>query len=213
MDFISEELERYSAQHSQNEPELLQELSNATYQKVLQPRMLSGHLQGRFLSLISKIVQPNSILEIGTYTGYSALCLAEGLRPDGVLHTIDCNEELVDFQKHYFDKSDYSNQIKQYLGDARLVIPTIDSNFDLVFIDADKANYPIYFELVIDRLPSGGLIISDNVLWSAKVLSNAAPNDEETKSLQLYNHMINNDPRVEVVLLPIRDGLSICRKK
>ncbi len=213
MDFISEELERYSAQHSQNEPELLQELSNATYQKVLQPRMLSGHLQGRFLSLISKIVQPNSILEIGTYTGYSALCLAEGLRPDGVLHTIDCNEELVDFQKHYFDKSDYSNQIKKYLGDARLVIPTIDSNFDLVFIDADKANYPVYFELVIDRLPSGGLIISDNVLWSAKVLSNAAPNDEETKSLQLYNRMINNDPRVEVVLLPIRDGLSICRKK
>ncbi len=213
MNFIPEELERYSALHSQKEPELLKELSNATFQKVLQPRMLSGHLQGRFLSLISKLVQPNSILEIGTYTGYSALCLAEGLRPDGVLHTIDCNEELVDFQKHYFDKSDYSNQIKQYLGDAKHLIPTIDSNFDLVFIDADKSNYPIYFELVIDRLASGGLIISDNVLWSAKVLANAAPNDEDTKCLQRYNEMINNDPRVEVVLLPFRDGLSICRKK
>jgi caffeoyl-CoA O-methyltransferase len=213
MDFISEELERYAAFHSQKEPELLKELSKATFQKILQPRMLSGHLQGRFLSLISKLVQPKSILEIGTYTGYSALCLAEGLKTDGVLHTIDCNEELVDFQKHYFDKSEYKNHIKQYLGDAKHIIPTIGETFDLVFIDADKSNYPTYFELVIERLHSGGIIISDNVLWSAKVLSDAAPNDEDTKSLQLYNAMINNDPRVEVVLLPIRDGLSICRKK
>jgi len=213
MDFISEELEHYALRHSQQEPKLLKELSTATFQKVLQPRMLSGHLQGRFLSMLSKMIKPQSILEIGTFTGYSALCLAEGLPQDGLIHTIDCNEELVDFQKYYFDKSDYKDQIKQYLGDAKDIIPTIDTPFDLIFIDADKSSYPSYFDLVIDKLNSGGLIISDNVLWSGKVLKKAAVNDEDTKALQYYNTMINEDSRVEVVLLPLRDGLSICRKK
>ncbi len=213
MDFISEELEHYALRHSQQEPKLLKELSTATFQKVLQPRMLSGHLQGRFLSMMSKMIKPQSILEIGTFTGYSALCLAEGLPQDGLIHTIDCNEELVDFQKYYFDKSDYKDQIKQYLGDAKDIIPTIDTPFDLIFIDADKSSYPSYFDLVIDKLNSGGLIISDNVLWSGKVLTKAAVNDEDTKALQYYNTMINEDSRVEVVLLPLRDGLSICRKK
>ncbi len=213
MDFISEELEHYALRHSQQEPKLLKELSTATFQKVLQPRMLSGHLQGRFLSMLSKMIKPQSILEIGTFTGYSALCLAEGLPQDGLIHTIDCNEELVDFQKYYFDKSDYKDQIKQYLGDAKDIIPTIDTPFDLIFIDADKSSYPSYFDLVIDKLNSGGLIISDNVLWSGKVLTKAAVNDEDTKALQYYNTMINEDSRVEVVLLPLRDGLSICRKK
>ena len=213
MDFINEELEQYAVAHSENESELLKKLNTATYQKILQPRMLSGHLQGRFLSMLSKIVQPKNILEIGTFTGYSALCLAEGLTADGILHTIDCNEELVDFQKSFFDRSSYRTQIVQHLGDAKIIIPTIDGSFDLVFIDADKKSYQIYFDLVIDRLKPGGLIISDNVLWSGKVLSKAADNDDDTKCLQHFNDYINNDSRVDVVLLPLRDGLSVSRKK
>ena len=213
MDFINEELEQYAVAHSENESELLKKLNTATYQKILQPRMLSGHLQGRFLSMLSKIVQPKNILEIGTFTGYSALCLAEGLTADGILHTIDCNEELVDFQKSFFDRSSYRTQIVQHLGDAKIIIPTIDGSFDLVFIDADKKSYQIYFDLVIDRLKPGGLIISDNVLWSGKVLSKAAENDDDTKCLQHFNDYINNDSRVDVVLLPLRDGLSVSREK
>ena len=213
MDFINEELEQYAVAHSENESELLKKLNTATYQKILQPRMLSGHLQGRFLSMLSKIVQPKNILEIGTFTGYSALCLAEGLTADGILHTIDCNEELVDFQKSFFDRSSYRTQIVQHLGDAKIIIPTIDGSFDLVFIDADKKSYQIYFDLVIDRLKPGGLIISDNVLWSGKVLSKAAENDDDTKCLQHFNDYINNDSRVDVVLLPLRDGYSVSRKK
>ena len=157
--------------------------------------------------------KPKNILEIGTFTGYSALCLAEGLTADGILHTIDCNEELVDFQKSFFDRSSYRTQIVQHLGDAKIIIPTIDGSFDLVFIDADKKSYQIYFDLVIDRLKPGGLIISDNVLWSGKVLSKAAENDDDTKCLQHFNDYINNDSRVDVVLLPLRDGLSVSRKK
>ena len=213
MHFISEDIDDYVVKHSENEPELLQQLTRETYQKILQPRMLSGHLQGRFLSMLSKIVQPKNILEIGTFTGYSALCLAEGLTADGILHTIDCNEELVDFQKSFFDRSSYRTQIVQHLGDAKIIIPTIDGSFDLVFIDADKKSYQIYFDLVIDRLKPGGLIISDNVLWSGKVLSKAAENDDDTKCLQHFNDYINNDSRVDVVLLPLRDGLSVSRKK
>lgn len=213
MEFISEALDNYIVTHSEDEPELLQQLSRETFQKVLQPRMLSGHYQGRILSLISKLIQPKTILEIGTYTGYSALCLAEGLHKDGNIHTIDVNEELFDFQRKYFDASLYGKQIHQYLGDALTIIPGLKLNFDLVFIDADKEDYPQYFHLIIDKLNSGGLIISDNVLWSGKVLAPVAEDDLATKSLLEYNELLKNDPRIETVILPIRDGLTLSRKK
>lgn len=213
MHFIPEELDNYIVKHTENEPELLQQLSRETFQKVLQPRMLSGHYQGRILSLISKIIQPKTILEIGTYTGYSALCLAEGLRKDGTIHTIDVNEELYDFQRKYFDKSAFGNQMHQYLGDALDLIPTLNLNFDLVFIDADKEDYPKYFHLIIDKLNSGGIIISDNVLWSGKVIEPLEEDDLATKALLKYNQLLKDDLRIETVLLPIRDGLTISRKK
>lgn len=213
MHFLPEDIDAYIVSHSQKEPELLSKLNRETNQKILQPRMLSGHYQGRVLSLLSKIKMPKTILEIGTYTGYSALCLAEGLSKNGVLHTIDLNEELYDFQKRYFDKSEYSKQIIQHLGDAAEIIPTIDSRFDLVFIDADKPNYPKYFELVIEKMNPGGIILSDNVLWSGKVIEKLQEDDESTRALLEYNKMIVEDPRVETVILPIRDGLTLTRLK
>jgi predicted O-methyltransferase YrrM len=213
MHFIPEYLDDYVVAHSENEPELLQQLNRETYQKILQPRMLSGHYQGRILSLISKLVNPKNVLEIGTYTGYSALCLAEGMQSSGALHTIDINEELVDFQRKYFDKSDYGHLIHQHLGDALAIIPKLDMAFDLVFIDADKENYSNYFEVVIDKLNSGGIILSDNVLWSGKVLeSTFKKEDTSTPALIAYNKLLKNDVRVETVVLPIRDGLTISRK-
>lgn len=211
MHFISEELEDYAALHSENEPDLLQKLNRETHQKILQPRMLSGHFQGRVLSMISKLVNPKNILEIGTYTGYAALCLAEGLAPDGELDTIDVNEELVDFQKKYFDLSDYKNQIHQHLGNALDIIPTLNKKFDLVFIDADKENYIHYFNMIVPLMNKGGIILSDNVLWSGKVLEELKPNDISTKVLLEYNKLLKDDPRVETVLLPIRDGLTVSR--
>jgi predicted O-methyltransferase YrrM len=213
MNFLPENIDNYAVSHSQDEPLLLQELSRETWQKVLAPRMLSGHFQGRILSILSKLVQPKSILEIGTYTGYSALCLAEGLDSKGILHTIDTNEELVDFQRSYFDRSDYGQQIKQYLGNALDIIPTINSKFDLVFIDADKSNYTNYFNAIIDKMNKGGIILSDNVLWSGKVVEKLDPKDEDTKALIAYNTLLKDDTRVETVLLPIRDGLTISRVK
>lgn len=212
MDFLDDDLLDYVTSHSEDEPQLLKELNRETWQKVLQPRMLSGHYQGRLLSLISKLCQPKSILEIGTYTGYSALSLAEGLAKDGVLHTIDRNEELHDLQRKYFNKSDFSHQIKQYVGDAKEVIPEISGNFDLVFIDADKSSYLKYFELIVDRLNPGGLILSDNVLWSGKVIEKLDPKDKDTKALLEYNKLLKDDKRVETVILPIRDGLTLSRK-
>ena len=170
MHFIPEDLDNYVVNHSEDEPELLQKLTRETFQKILQPRMLSGHYQGRLLSMISKLVNPKHILEIGTYTGYSALCLAEGMQNDGELHTIDINEELVDFQRKYFDKSAFGHQMIQHLGNALEIIPTLDKTFDLIFIDADKDNYPLYFNSIIDKLNSGGILLSDNVLWSGKVV-------------------------------------------
>lgn len=213
MHFIPQELDDYVVAHSQEEPVLLQQLTRETYQKILQPRMLSGHYQGRILSMISKLVSPKTILEIGTYTGYSALCLSEGLSEDGVLHTIDVNEELVGFQRKYFDKSPYAAQIKQHLGDATIIIPELDAKFDLVFIDADKPNYINYFNAIIDKMNPGGIILSDNVLWTGKVLEPLKKNDIATKVLLAYNALINEDDRVETVLLPIRDGLTITRVK
>lgn len=213
MQFIPEELDDYVVRHSEDEPELLQQLNQETYQKIMQPRMLSGHFQGRVLSMISKLVNPKNILEIGTYTGYSALCLAEGMQSDGELHTIDIDEELYDFQRKYFDKSKFGNQIHQHLGNALEIIPSLDKTFDLVFIDADKENYSNYFNCVIDKLNSGGIILSDNVLWSGKVIEDLQPDDTATKALVEYNTLLKNDDRIETVMLPIRDGLTISRKK
>lgn len=211
MHFLSEQLEKYAAQHSENEPILLQELARKTHLNVLQPRMLSGHFQGRVLSLLSKLVRPKTILEIGTYTGYATLCLAEGLTENGTLHTIDIKEELQDFQRHFFNRSGKGHQIIQHLGQAMDVIPTLGTTFDLVFIDADKQNYANYFDLVINKMNKGGIILSDNVLWSGKVLEEVKPNDKQTLALLAYNQKLKNDPRVESVLLPIRDGLTISR--
>ncbi|WP_315161780.1 O-methyltransferase [Capnocytophaga leadbetteri] len=213
MHFLSEELENYAAQHTEDEPLLLQELNKRTHLNVLQPRMISGHFQGRFLSLLSKMVQPRTILEIGTYTGYATLCLAEGLHPEGVLHTIDIKEELTDLQREFFDRSGYGNQIVQHLGKAADIIPSLNTTFDLVFIDADKQNYAHYFDLVIEKMNRGGIILSDNVLWSGKVVEEVKHNDKHTQALMAYNQKIKDDPRVETVLLPIRDGITLSRVK
>jgi len=213
MHFIPEELDHYVVNHSEDEPELLQELTRETYQKILQPRMLSGHYQGRLLSMISKLIHPKNILEIGTYTGYSALCLAEGIQSDGALHTIDINEELLDFQRSYFDKSPYGKQIFQHLGNALEIIPSLNKTFDLIFIDADKDNYPAYFNVIIEKLNPGGIILSDNVLWSGKVIEPLKEDDFSTKALLEYNTLLKEDKRIETIILPIRDGLTISRKK
>lgn len=211
MHFLPEDLDDYVLAHSQQEPKLLQDLTRETWQKVLAPRMLSGHFQGRVLSMISKLIQPTSILEIGTYTGYSALCLAEGMSKDAVLHTIDINEELKNFQRKYFNASGYGDRIIQHVGDAMEIIPTLNTTFDLVFIDADKVNYPNYFELVMPLLKSGAVILSDNVLWTGKVIEPLNPKDKDTAALLTYNKLLNTDDRVESVLLPIRDGLTVTR--
>ena len=211
MHFLSQDLEDYIEQHSAQEPQHLAALNKETYQKILLPRMLSGHFQGRVLSMFSKLVRPKNILEIGTYTGYSALCLCEGMQQDGTLHTIDIKEELVDFQRKHFDKSPWGNQIKQYLGEAISIIPMLDVEFDLVFIDADKENYINYFNLIVPKMSKGGMILSDNVLWSGKVVEPLNEKDISTKILLEFNKLVNEDPRVETVLLPIRDGLTVTR--
>ena len=211
MDFLSEKLEEYILVHTQEEPDLLQHLNKETWQKLTNPRMLSGHFQGRLLSMISKLVHPKTILEIGTYTGYSALCLAEGIKKNGILHTIDHNEELVTIQQKYFNKSSYKNNIVTHLGNALEIIPEIEDTFDLVFIDADKANYVNYFNALILKMNSGGVILSDNVLWSGKVIEEVNAKDIDTKTLIEYNKLLKNDSRIETVLLPIRDGLAISR--
>ena len=183
MHFLSEELDNYVTIHSQDEPELLAHLNNETHQKILQPRMLSGHFQGRVLSMLSKIIHPINILEVGTYTGYATLCLAEGLVENGTIDTIDNEEELFDFQRKYFDKTIWANQITQHLGDALDIIPTLHKKYDVVFIDADKENYINYFHLIVPMMNKGGIILSDNVLWSGKVLEEINPNDITTKIL------------------------------
>lgn len=211
MHFISEELENYIEKHSAAEPELLQQLNKETHQKVLQPRMLSGHFQGRVLSMLSKILNPEHILELGTYTGYATLCLAEGLKNDGTIDTIDINEELEDIQHKYFSKSPFKDQIIQHIGNALDIVPTLNKKFDLVFIDADKENYINYWNLIVPMMNKGGIILSDNVLWSGKVLEEVQKNDKSTPILLEYNKIVNEDSRVETVLLPIRDGLTVSR--
>lgn len=214
MHFLPDKIDDYVVKHSEDEPELLQQLNRETNQKILQPRMLSGHYQGRVLSMISKLINPKDILEIGTYTGYSAICLAEGLQKNGELHTIDINEELFDFQRKYFDKSGFGKQIHQHLGDALDIIPKLKKTFDLVFIDADKENYTNYFHAIINNMNQGGIILSDNVLWSGKVLETKfKKEDTSTPALIEYNKLLKEDKRVESLILPIRDGLTITRKK
>lgn len=212
MEFISEALSHYCETHSEKEPELLNALNRETHLKVLSPRMLSGHLQGRILSFISKMKQPACVLEIGTYTGYSALCLAEGLAENGELFTIDPNEETNIVARKYFDASVYANKIKLMQGDAKNIIPRINKKFDLVFIDADKKNYPAYFDLIIEDVNKGGIIIADNVLWSGKVINEIDKMDPDTRIIHEFNNKVNADSRVTNLLLPVRDGLLIMLK-
>jgi len=211
MEFIAEELDNYVCAHTIEESELLKRINRETHLEVLQPRMLSGHFQGRVLSMFSKMIQPECILEIGTYTGYSALCLAEGLKEKGKLITIDINEELENRVRNYFQSSDFKEQIDYRIGDAIKIIPQITEQFDIVFIDADKMNYINYYEMVFSKVKIGGYIIADNVLWSGKV-ADESKNDKETELLRAYNLLIYRDERVENVLFPIRDGLMIARK-
>ena len=213
MHFLSEDLERYAEQHSQQEPPLLAALVRETHLRVLQPRMLCGHLQGRLLSLLSKLLAPSYIVEIGTFTGYATLCLAEGLAPLGRLHTIEANEEYEDIQNKYFGQSPYREQIVQHFAPALEVLPTLPDAIDLVFIDADKKNYLNYLEAVLPKMRVGGVILSDNVLWSGKVVEPVKDNDKHTQVLMAYNERLATDPRLETVLLPIRDGLTLSRVK
>lgn len=213
MDFLPLEVEKYVIQHTQKEPNVLAELNHETWEKVLAPRMLSGHLQGRVLSMLSHMIKPKNILEIGTYTGYSAICLAEGLQPNGKIHTIDINEELESMVNKYLEKAKLKNTIINHIGNAMEIIPTLPEKFDIVFIDADKKNYSSYYDLVFDNVSNGGYIIADNVLWSGKVIEPKESLDKDTLALIAYSEKINNDERVQNVLLPIRDGLMIARKK
>jgi caffeoyl-CoA O-methyltransferase len=213
MHFISSGIEQYATDHSSMESDLLAELQRETHLKVLHPRMLSGHLQGRLLSMLSKMLQPKGVLEIGTYTGYSALCLAEGLAPDGILYTIDMNDELRPIQEKYIRKAGCKDRIRLLHGLASDIIPTLEPLWDMVFIDADKENYPMYFEMLANRIRPGGLLIADNVLWSGKVLQPTEPNDRDTTGLKDFSKSLAGDPRFEVLMLPIRDGLTVARKK
>lgn len=213
MEFISDELDKYVCAHTETEPDYLKELNRKTHLEILQPRMLSGHFQGRVLSMLSHMIQPKRILEIGTYTGYSALCLAEGLSDDGLLITIDVNEELEGVVRSFIEKAGMEDKIKNRIGDATQIIPDLDEEFDIVFIDADKRNYINYYNLVFDKVKKGGYIIADNVLWSGKVLGDYEKLDKSTQIIMDYNKLIHEDHRVQEVLLPIRDGLMIARKK
>ncbi len=206
---LSEKWINYALNHSEPIPEILTNLERETHQKILQPRMLSGPLQGRLLSIIAHLVNPQIIIEIGTFTGYATLCLAEGLQEKGVIHTIDINEELVPIQERFFNKSTYRDQIKRHLGSALKILHKLSGPYDLAFIDADKVNYDAYFELLLPKMKKGGLILSDNVLWSGKVIEKANPKDESTIALQHFNEKLKNDPRVKTVLLPFRDGLTL----
>ena len=212
MEFISPELQQYVTDHSSAVSPLLSQIDRETHLEVLQPRMLSGHFQGRVLSMLAQLLKPTAILEIGTYTGYSALCLAEGLTPDGKLITIDVNEELAPRVRSYFEASAYAQQIDYRIGNAAQLIPTLQYTFDLIFIDADKQQYPLYYEQALEKLKPGGFILIDNVLWSGKVLD-TQHQDKDSVLLRELNLKISQDVRVEKVLLPIRDGLYLIRKK
>lgn len=211
MEFIQEDLQALLNTYCEPEPPLLQHINRETHVKVLMPRMLSGHFQGRVLSMLSKLTQPKRILEVGTFTGYATLCLAEGLTAQGKIYTLDINEELEEMVRGNFAQSPYNHQIEYILGDAQQNIPLIDESFDLVFIDADKKNNALYYDMIFDRVRPGGLILVDNVLWSGKVLKKAS--DKDTQNILQFNDKINQDSRIEKLILPVRDGLFIIRKK
>lgn len=213
MEIVNANIEKYCELHSEPENDLLQKVNRETHLEVLMPRMLSGHLQGRFLAMLSKMIRPKYILEIGTFTGYAALCLAEGLVENGKLITIDINEELAPRVNQYFSQYEKASQLQYMNGDAQEIIPNLNEKFDLVFIDADKKNYAKYYEMVFDKVSSGGYIIADNVLWSGKVVDANTKKDADTLNMLAYNEMVANDTRVEAMLVPLRDGLMICRKK
>ncbi|MFB0924626.1 MAG: O-methyltransferase [Vicingaceae bacterium] len=213
MNFLTEELDNFITKNTDQEPQILSELNHETWEKVLIPRMLSGHFQGRVLSMLSHMINPKTVLEIGTYTGYSAICLAEGLLDNGKIYTIDINEELESMVNKYIEKYDLKDTIINKIGDAIEIIPTIKETFDLVFIDADKSNYSNYYDLVFDKVNSGGYIIADNVLWSGKVIDPKKSLDADTIALIAFSEKVTNDDRVQNVLFPIRDGLMIARKK
>lgn len=212
MNFLDEKLDKYITDHSGNEDELLYQLYRETHLKVLHPRMLSGWTQGQFLQMMASMIQAESILEIGTYTGYSAICLARGMKEDGKLITIDIKEELFQIAQKYFEKAGLNEKIEQHIANAVEFIPTLDKTFDLVFIDADKANYPQYFDLIIDKLRSGGLLIADNVLWSGKVIEEVKTDDRDTPAVLEFNKKVQDHPKLQNVLIPLRDGLMIARK-
>ena len=209
---ISEQIESYCELHTSKESDLLYRLNRETNIKVLNPRMLSGQLQGRFLSLISKMLKPINILEIGTYTGYSALCLAEGLQENGALHTIEIDEELEEIITKYFELSAYKEKLHLHIGNALEITPTLNKIWDLVFLDAEKTEYLQYYEMILPYLKKGGFILVDNVLWSGKVTSQISEKDMETKAITAFNDFVQNDPRVENLLLPLRDGLLLIEK-
>lgn len=211
MDFLSEVLQNYIEAHSSPESELLSELDRETHLKVMMPRMLSGHVQGRFLSFISGILRPQRILEIGTYTGYASICLAEGLAENGELVTIDKNEELREMTERYFQRAGIADKTRYLIGDATLIVPQLEGQFDLIFIDADKVNYPNYYKMCLPMLSDRGIILADNVLWSGKITEKKT--DKNTMALQKFNDMVQQDPGVENILLSIRDGLMLIRKK
>ncbi len=212
MDFLPQEIDNYATKHTKPETQVLEELNRFTHLNVIKSRMLSGHLQGKILETFSRVIRPRRILEIGTYTGYSAICMAQGLTQDGLLHTIDVNDELEPIINQYIDKAGLNEKIKLYIGKALEIIPTLDETFDMVFIDADKENYINYYDLVIDKVRKGGVIIADNVLWSGKITMPESEMDEETLALHRYNQKILNDSRVDNILLPVRDGLMIAVK-
>lgn len=212
MDFIDESINQYAEFHSTAESSVLRELNRETNAKVLMPRMISGHLQGRVLSMLSRMIRPSAILEIGTYTGYSGLCLAEGLATNGIIHTIDINDELTPMVKKYVAKAELTSKFNILTGNALEIIPTLPGPFDLVFIDADKVNYSKYFDLTIDKVRTGGFIIADNVLWSGKVVQPLEKMDKDTLNIHNFNQKILNDTRLEKVLMPIRDGLLVMQK-
>ena len=212
MNFLPAGIEEYCESHTEQESDLLRTLNRETHANVLSPRMLSGHMQGRFLSMISRMITPENILEIGTYTGYSALCFAEGLSKTGRIITIDVNEELETMVRRYFENSPYASQIDYRIGNALEVIPGLTDTFDLIFIDADKLNYLAYYNLCLPKLRKGGFIIADNVLWSGKVVEKKERTDKDTQALLDFNRTIQEDPRVSNILLPIRDGLMVLQK-
>lgn len=213
MEFIPADVEKYATTHSKEESKVLEELNRETWAKVLRPRMLSGHMQGKILETFSYMIKPQRILEVGTYTGYSAICLANGLAEGGKLITIDINDEISHIAQAYFQKAGMTGKIDFKIGDAREIIPTLNEAWDLVFIDADKENYAVYYDLIFEKLKPGGFIIADNVLWSGKVLEPYDELDQETKSLVDFNRKIMDDNRVDNVLMPVRDGLMVIRKK